>query len=58
MNVYHFLSKFIFEFARPVKDEDKETDYLPTQYLADRLKSNSRASIDGILYASLQSNSG
>ncbi len=56
INVYNFLQKFIFEFARPVKNSEK--DYLPTQCLAESIKLNTEPLIDGILYASLQSNSG
>lgn len=56
------VEKLCLEFSKPVRRNDSDISYLPTQFLADYIRQNGRTKagdqIDGLLYPSLQSHCG
>ncbi len=51
-----FLRKLSRRIARPVMPNDRESEYLPTQAVADFLATEAKVPIDGILFPSVQVN--
>jgi len=49
-----FLRKLSSRIARPVMPDDQESEYLPTQAVADFLATEGKVPLDGILYPSVQ----
>ena len=49
-----FLRSLSARIARPVMPDDQETEYLPTQAIADFLATEGKVPIDGILFPSVQ----
>ena len=49
-----FLRKLSSRIARPVMPDDQESEYLPTQAIADFLATEGKVHLDGILYPSVQ----
>ncbi len=51
-----FLSKLSNRITRPVMPDDQESEYLPTQAIADFLATEGKVPLDGIIYPSVQVN--
>ena len=51
-----FLRSLSSRISRPVMPDDKESEYLPTQAIADFLASEVKVDLDGILFPSVQMN--
>jgi hypothetical protein len=49
-----FLRTLSRRMSRPVMPDDQEMEYLPTQAIADYLSTEGKASLDGILFPSVQ----
>jgi hypothetical protein len=50
-----FLRTFCSRMSRPVMPDDQDSEYLPTQAVADYLATESKVPLDGILFPSVQS---
>ena len=51
-----FLQRLSARIARPVMPDDQESEYLPTQAIADFLATEGKVPLDGILFPSVQVN--
>jgi hypothetical protein len=51
-----FLKKLSSRMARPVMPDDQESEYLPTQAIADYLATEGKVPLDGIIFPSVQVN--
>ena len=51
-----FLRSLSTRISRPIMPDDQESDYLPTQVIADFLASEGKLALDGILFPSVQMN--
>ncbi|MBX5009585.1 RES family NAD+ phosphorylase [Rhizobium lentis] len=51
-----FLQKLSSRMARPVMPDDQESEYLPTQAIADYLATEGKVPLDGIVFPSVQVN--
>lgn len=51
-----FLQKLSSKMARPVMPDDQESEYLPTQAIADYLATEGKVPLDGIIFPSVQVN--
>lgn len=51
-----FLQKLSSKMARPVMPDDQESEYLPTQAIADYLATEGKVRLDGIIFPSVQVN--
>lgn len=51
-----FLKKLCGRMARPVMPDDQESEYLPTQAVADYLATEGKVPLDGIVFPSVQIN--
>lgn len=49
-----FLKKLSNKMARPVMPDDQESEYLPTQAIADYLATEGKVPLDGIIFPSVQ----
>lgn len=51
-----FMQKLSSRMARPVMPDDQESEYLPTQAIADYLATEGKVPLDGIIFPSVQVN--
>lgn len=57
-HVFSFLSDFVDDIAKPIRDQDTEIEYTPTQAFTEFIKYHPNAHIDGLTFKSCLKKSG